>query len=95
MKINLELTSDPIREIISTHIFYIVVIMFMMVSTYRTCPPAVWVNLWQMVIVLGGAGITMASLSFFRSIHCWYLLKVINEMKDLKLEEDEDEEKEH
>lgn len=94
---DIDLSSDSVRRIISTHIFLILTIIFMTISTMNSIPADVWAKMGSSVISMGTAALFLANMSLFSQLRSWFLLKHIAELKESihKSElEETDEEKE-
>ncbi len=91
------LSSDSLRDIISSHVFYALTIVLLGISVYHSIPSPLWNNVGIPIIFLVSGSIAMTSLSLFSSIRCHTLTKLANELRQ-NLSDDykeTDEEKEH
>jgi hypothetical protein len=56
--------SQTLREIISDHVFYALIIVGITISVYRVLPEAAWKESWNLIIFLSVCSLVLDYLNF-------------------------------
>jgi hypothetical protein len=74
----MKLESETLREIISDHVFYALIIIGITISIYHALPVDVWKDSWKLIVFLGACGLTLDYLSFAKSLQLKNIIDYMN-----------------